>query len=103
MNTVGNGMDEINASFCAIVNATGFSCHRHQISNIEVTHSKMDNIIATVHHSLIENVGNLMKILNETFYEVTNLYHLSVQCCFRSVKYRMPWMELFEQNSLNTS
>lgn len=42
----------------------------------------------------------------ERCFEKTKMFkiccHLSIECLFRSVKYEMPWMELFAQNSDKT-
>lgn len=50
--TVGNGITEMVASFCANDITTGFSCHRHQISKIDVLHRATDNPNAIIHQNL---------------------------------------------------
>lgn len=105
MVTVGNGITEMGASFWANAITTGFSCHRRQISKIDILHRDTDKPNAISHHNLDwerkENAFVGYRKSHREQIEMRKFQHLSVQCCFCFVKYRTPWMVLFEQNSAN--
>lgn len=76
METVGNGIHEIGCSFSVNEIVTSFSLHAIQMLRIFEVHQPIDTAMA--------NIQN----------------RRSVQCRFRSVKYRIPWTVLWSQNSL---
>lgn len=110
MVTVGNGIVEIACSLKSNFVGTSFQCT--QTVRIIEPHNQSDKLTAIIHHNLEKLLNNILWVntqwVTSIFQEYDQIYllpcallYLSLQWSIWSVKYRMPWILLFSQNSVN--